>query len=96
MKKIFDLLKTIVFFVLLLPAFIRLLQIIALIIIFKADGFLWWPIIMFFLYIAEHTHVNVNDEHGPNALKFWKGARSLIYVFNILSVVIMYIYIFFF
>jgi len=64
----------------------------------EISPYVWWSLLVLFLilFFGVRTHYNTVVEDGENAMTFWYHARSFIFIFNVLSVIALYTYIFFF
>jgi len=62
----------------------------------EIPDYLWWTfvVIYVFLFLGARAYYNTSETDGADVLRFWYLARSYIFMFNIVSILVMYGYLF--
>jgi len=78
---------------------LHILQIIGMYLLLSRIPFWLWNIMAIFfviLYLMGKSYYAVKEEDGENVARFWYTMRSFVFIIDIISVVILYSYIFLF
>jgi hypothetical protein len=77
---------------------IQILQTIALAILYgEISHSLWWVLTgaVLLFYFVSKTYGNVSEDDDLSVKKFWYHARSIVFIINVISIIVLYAYIIF-